>query len=145
MNDDHLLENEIRKIRPSPLPDDLRKRMASEPTPIKHSPPRRLIPWAVAAGLAAAACTAILVNLPRSTDMIAETNPNSSEVLSIVEQETTLMDARTVGFREHNGRMWELVDQEWRDNTVAICSSAPVRVRSTVDRPETVWIPVNFQ
>ena len=145
MNDDSFLENEIRRLRPGPLPEDLRMRMTSEPTPMKHTPLKRVVPWVVAGALAAAACIAIVLNPPSSTEKIADENTAPPEPLSIVEQESTLLESRTIEIREHNGRMWELVDQEWRDDTVAICSTTSVRVQSTVIRPETVWLPVEFQ
>jgi hypothetical protein len=145
MNDDQFLEDEIRKLRPAALPADLRERMADEPALPGPTRFRRVLPILAAAGLAAAACVAIVINLPSQPGSTADTNPRPPDHLSIIEQESTLMDTRSIAFREHDGRMWELVEQEWRDDTVALCSTAPVRVRSSVTRPVTVWVPVEFQ
>lgn len=145
MNDDQILEEEIRKLRPAALPADLRTRMANEPALPGPSRFRRVVPMIAAAGLAAAACIAIVINLPDHTEPRVDNSPPPPEHLSIVEQESTLMDTRSITFREHDGRLWELVEQEWRDDTVALCSTTPVRVRSSVTRPVTVWIPVEFQ
>ena len=145
MKDDSFIEDEIRKLRPAALPADLRMRMRNEPALPKPSRLRRILPIAAAAGLAAAACVAIVVSLPDRPGSTADASPAPPDHLTIIEQSSTLADTRTIAIREHQGRMWELVEQEWHDDTVALCSTTPVRVRSTVIRPEIVWVPVNFQ
>ena len=82
---------------------------------------------------------------PHESGGTTDTATGPPDHLTIIEQNSILADSRTIALREHEGRMWELVEQEWHDDTVALCSTSPVRVRSTVIRPVTVWLPVQFQ
>ena len=145
MNNDPFIENEIRKLRPAALPADLRDRMREEPVVRQSSRLRRVLPLATAGALATAACVAIVIKLRVRPEPAIHAGSGPPEELTIIEQNSILADSRTIALHEHHGRMWELVEQEWRDDTVALCSTSPVRVRSTVIRPVIVWRPVEFQ
>ncbi len=146
MNDDDLLEEELRQLMPSPMPEDLRERLAVEPTLLEAPRSRRIVPWAIV-GLAAAACLVALI-----TTLITRPKPDADEVaseaapqLSVLQQESTLLNTRPLALKVHDGQVWEIAEEEWRDDTVALCSATPVRVRSTENRREIVCLPVEFQ
>jgi hypothetical protein len=56
-----------------------------------------------------------------------------------------LLAERTLAVEEHDGRVWELVEQEWRDDSIALCSDNPLRVRYSETRVERLCQPVDFQ
>jgi hypothetical protein len=141
MNDD-LLEAAIRELRPAALPADLKARMKSPP------PPERLtVAWwrnarVIATGALAAATALVWQLVPGSATDPADTAPRT---VRIHQKESTLLAERTLAVEEHNGTVWELVEQEWRDDSIALCSGSPVRVRYSETRVERLCQPVNFQ
>lgn len=141
MNDQDL-EQQIRKLRPGPLPPELRSRLREEPAVNLPRRPRHLGRWAMAAAVVVAATVGALVFPDKQADEVAV---EDNKPFTVIQEEATLIGTRTLERREHDGRLWELVEQQWRDETVAVCSATPVRVRSTVIRPEAVWVPVKFQ
>jgi len=140
MNDD-LLEAALRELRPAALPADLRARMKCPPPPELVT-----VPWwrsarvIVTASLAAAAAMAWMLVPPAAGP--ADPAPRTVRIQQI---ESTLLAERTLAVEEHDGRVWELVEQEWRDDSIALCSSSPVRVRYSETRLERLCQPVDFQ
>ena len=145
---DHELEEHIRNLRPAPLPDNLKERLRSEPQSVE--PPsgtginRQKVVWAMAACLVGVAVAWFLVSrdggyLPGTP--IVETSPP----ISVLKEESTLVSTRSLETREHDGRLWELVEERWRDEQVAMCSTTPVTVRSSRIRPERHWVLVELQ
>jgi hypothetical protein len=146
MNDDEKLENELRMLKPGPLPEDLKARLAEEPSLAEKPPPGRTIPWMLLVAAAAAclvAFVAILVNPTPSNsgDLVDSSLPP----LSILQKDSMLVSSRPLALREHEGQVWEVSEEEWRDDTVALCSATPVQVRSTENRKKIVYRPVEFQ
>lgn len=139
MNDQEL-EQQIRNLRLGPLPAELRSRLREEPATEFPRPRWKSARWAMAAAVVAAAALTFLVSPDQPSDEVAVEDP-----ISVIQQEATLIGTRVLETREYEGQRWELVEQQWRDETVAVCSATPVRVRSTVIRPEAVWVPVRFQ
>ena len=139
MNDQEL-EQQIRNLRLGPLPAELRSRLREEPATEFRRPRWKSARWAMAAAVVAAAALTFLVSPDQPSDEVAVEDP-----ISVIQQEATLIGTRVLETREYEGQRWELVEQQWRDETVAVCSATPVRVRSTVIRPEAVWVPVRFQ
>lgn len=138
----HDFEQQIRKLQPAPLPPELRARLREEPPAELPRSRRHGVRWAMAATVVVAAVLLILVSPHQQpNEVVAEDDDH----FSVVQQEATLLGTRTLETREYDGQLWELVEQQWRDETVAVCSATPVRVRSTVIRPEAVWVPVKFQ
>lgn len=151
MNDQDL-EQQIRKLRPGPLPPELRSRLREEPPIDLPSRRRHLGRWAMAAAVVGAAILGVMIFPDKPSKQVAVEDGTTNELavedheaFTVIQQEATLIGTRTLERREHDGRLWELVEQQWRDETVAVCSATPVRVRATVIRPETVWVPVKFQ
>lgn len=140
MNDQRL-EEEIRKLRPAPLPSDLKARLAQEPELHGRRPGRKM--WLAAAAALVVLATAIAV--PSLLHDTPTTQADAAAPLSVIQRETTLLSTRTIDQREHDGRVWELVEEQWQDNTVCVSSATPVRVRSTVIRPEYVWVAAEYQ
>jgi len=139
MNDPADLESMLRSLRPGNLPQDLRQRLATPPDamPVARPVARRLLFILSAGTLAAAACVILLSRQP-------ETHHAQPAPLTIHHQESTLIHSRTLGYVEHDGCVWSLQDQQWKDDEIACCSNSTVRVRLTRDRHELVYQPVSF-
>ena len=135
MKDDLELESMLRELRPQKLPDDLRTRM-QEP-PARPSRWKRII---VPVSLAAAAAITFLLTI-QSTSPPAD---ESAAPITIVQQQSSLINSRVTAVIEHNGQTWELIEQEWVDEEVAVCSTTPTRVRLAVTRHELVYQPVTY-
>ena len=139
------LEQQIRELRPASLPAELRAQLDASEPPVEIGRSRKpLALLAVAAVLIAAATLAVLLQPNPGTSGVAESTDATDEHFSVVQQESTLLSSRTLETRKHNGRLWELVENQWRDETVAMCSATTARIRSTEIRPEVVWQPVEF-
>lgn len=139
MNDE-FLEEQLRQLKPGVLPDDLRDRLREEPEVVQPVRGGRRVLLAVAAGLVVTAGAVFVINR-------SEPEPGVAEVerpLSVVREDSVLLSSRTVETREHEGQLWELVEQKWRDDLVGVCSATPVKVRSTTIRPELVWVAVQL-
>lgn len=139
MNHPHL-EKEIRSLRPAPLPQDLLARMA-QPPPVAHSrPARKVLRVVFGTALAVAAAVAIMAHWPAPTVIPSAAPPS----LSIRQQRSVLLDTRTLAVLHRDGRTWEMAEQRWRDDDLALCSAVPVQVRSARIRREIVCQPVDF-
>lgn len=142
MNDDQLTE-QFRKLRPAPLPRDLQERLAAEPEVLATSSRSPRLWWAAAATIALLAVALTVLLNPHETAPLTE---EAEELpISIVSKESTLLGTRTLAQQEHEGQLWELIEEQWRDDTVAICSATTAKVRSSIVRPEVRWVPVVFQ
>ena len=143
MNDQEL-ERHIRNLRPAPLPDDLKERLRSEPEPVpsRKGFHRRGYAWAMAACLAGAAVAWFLVS--RGDRDPGAPTVDAPEPISVLKEESTLVSTRTLETREHEGYLWDLVEERWRDEQVAMCSATPVTVRSSKIRPERHWVLVDL-
>ena len=146
MNDDEKLEHELRMLRPGPLPEDLKTRLSQEPPTSGEPKKGRTVSWSFLT-IAAAACLvamiAILMN--RSNPGEDQLAHNDAPHVSVLQSDSTLLNSRPLALREHDGQVWEISEEEWVDDIVALCSATPVRVRSTESRKEIVCRPVEFQ
>ena len=142
MMDDKTLEERMKQLMPAPLPADLKKRLEEEPSIEGEPVDSKVIPWraVIGAGLAAAACVILFWGNDGTVNKPGDTVP-----ISVTTKESTLLGKRTLSVLEHEGQVWELAEQEWRDDMVAYCSNAPVRVQSSEIRTELVYLPVEFQ
>jgi hypothetical protein len=132
------LESMLRSLRPGTLPEDMRQRLADPPAamPSRIVFPRRPVLLA-SASLAAAACAVLLMRQPEPPVLPAAP-------LSVFHQESTLIGTRVIEIVEHNGMVWSLEEQHWKDEEIALCSDSPVSVRLSRDRHELVYEPVPF-
>ena len=136
------LEQRLREVRLAPLPADLRTRLADNPS---SKTTRRGVPiiW----GGAAFACAAALAFLFVRADFVTPKEDTDPEVqpLTIVQKDSTLLNSRPLSIEEHDGQLWELVEEEWRDDTLVMCSTSPLEVRSSTTRRALVLQPISFQ
>ena len=135
MKDDLELESLLRDLRPQELPADLRARM--------DEPPSRRSGWksiVVPCIFAAAAVWVFFLAWPSVVPQESESVPP----ITIRQQQSSLIDSRVIAVIEHEGQAWELTEEEWLDQVIAICSTSPVRVRASETRHELVYHPVKF-
>ncbi|MEM7011816.1 MAG: hypothetical protein AAF585_10065 [Verrucomicrobiota bacterium] len=136
MKQDDPIEELLHSLKPGPLPDEL-KRM-KEP---KVASPTKPI-WRSRTWLAAAA--AAMVALPGLAWVLQNAGSDGEKQVSILQMDSELLSSKTLATREHAGQLWNIVEEEWRDETVMLFSMTPVRVRSTEIRREIVCKPVQF-
>jgi hypothetical protein len=136
MKDDLDLEAQLKQLRPKPLPVDLEARMESPPArPFRWK--RLVVPTLL---LATAALWAFFV-APPSASPPPDQGP---EPITIVQQRSSLIESRVIAVIEREGEAWEITEQEWLDEEIAICSTSPVEVRLTTTRQELICEPVIY-
>lgn len=143
MNDQDL-EDLIHSLKPAPLPADLKTRMAAEPMRLRSSTRWRSI--SIAAAAVAVGVLSFLVFF--QSEKPAEDDVASTDVeapVSVLKKDSTLLRSRTLAVKEVEGQLWEVFEEEWRDDTLALCTVGPTRLNSTVIRREVVCSPVEFQ
>lgn len=139
MNDSRL-EEQIRSLRPASLPPDLLARMAQPPLAMNPRRTRKILRVVFGAGLAVAAAVAIMAHWPAPPVTPTAAAPS----VSIRQQRSVLLDTRTLAVLHRDGRTWEVAEQQWRDDNLALCSAVPVQVQSAAIRREIVCQPVDF-
>jgi hypothetical protein len=147
---DHDLEQHLRGLRLAPLPAALKNDMAEPPigAPARLVTPQRrrsILPW-IAGPLAAAAASVGVALLIRPAAPHADPGEaREFRPVSFSQRQSTLLDSRPLAVIQDGGRMWEVAEQQWRDEEFAFCSAAPVRLRSEDIRREIVFQPIKFQ
>lgn len=162
MNDQEL-ENLLNDLKPAPLPDDLRFRLAAEPG--RTRPSRRRQVLVLVSGLAAAVTVflgmMILLSPQQEAVVTAPDQPASpasgsptvtGEVVGtadrpvrVVKKDSFLLNSRLLAIEEYEGELWEISEEEWRDDTLVLYSAGPSKLNSTVIRREVVCSPLTFQ
>lgn len=145
MNDQDL-ENLVRRLKPSSLPEDLRERLAAEPelpaTPVTK---RMLL---IVAGVAAAVVVfagMILLERPEPPAGSLADGDEEERPVSVVQTDSTLLGSRLLEVKEYDGQLWEISEEEWRDDTLLLYTAGPSSLNSTVIRREIVCAPLQFQ
>jgi hypothetical protein len=133
MNDSSL-ETLLRQMRPAPLPADVCAHLQDEPP--KYRAP--LIKRPLLLGLLSAAALLLLCLLWPGT-------PASAPVITLHQQESTLLRSKRIALEKHDQVWWEQCEQEWLDEEFTLCSNHPALVRFARTRHEVVWQPVDFQ
>lgn len=142
---DHDLEDLLRSLKPSPLPNDLKTRLAPEPIRPRQSGRWRTVAIAAAAVVAIGLfSTAVFLKPEQQAGAeVAVIEPEAP--VSVLRKDSTLLNSRTLAIKEIKGQLWEISEEEWRDHTLALCSVGPTELNSTVIRREVVCSPVEFQ
>jgi hypothetical protein len=156
---DQDLETLLHQLKPAPLPDDLQSRLSAEPGRSRRARKRLVI--AFVSGLAAAVAVflgmIILVSPATKTasDAVASgsgqlTVPGEGKVVAprpvrVVKKDSTLLNSRLLEIKEYDGELWEISEEEWRDDTLVLYSAGPSQLNATVIRREVVCAPLNFQ
>ena len=137
MNDDSHLEAALRSMRPGPLPPELRERMKEPPPGPIRGPWKRIL---ATSPIAAAAAWLLWANLGPETT----TAPGVAPALTIHEHRSILVESRPLKFIEHDGRLWEIAAETWREEELALCSTSPLRIQTTETNHQLVCQPVDF-
>ena len=146
MNEANDIEQRIRELRPAPAPADLMARLSAANPDAPAKPRPKVVPAFIAwvGGIAAAAACVALIHM-RGGGSDTPPDPVADAPLHIIQKDSTLLGTRTLAITEHGGQLWEISEQEWRDDTIALCSTSPVELHSAVTRREIVCAPVEFQ
>jgi hypothetical protein len=137
MNDDSRLEARLRSLRPASLPPELLGRMKEPPPGPTPGPWGRML---AATPVAAAAAWLLWWSLsPEPT-----TPPGEPPALTIHEHRSILVESRPLKFIEHDGRLWELAEETWREEEIALCSTSSLRIQTAETHRQLVCQPVDF-
>lgn len=142
---DQDLEDLIRSLKPSPLPDDLKTRLAPEPIRPRQSRRWRTVAIAAAAVVAIGLFSTVVFLKPKQQAGAGVAVIEPEAPVSVLRKDSTLLNSRTLAIKEIEGQLWEISEEEWRDHTLALCSVGPTELNSTVIRREVVCSPVEFQ
>lgn len=129
--DDAFLTRQLRALRPAELPGELREQMSHPPSRDRRLPGRVWLRMT----LAAAAAVVIGVFL---------TPGSGVDPVSVSRRDSTLLGSTSLEVVERDGRLWEVVEQLWRDEESLLCTTTPVVVHHQADRREIVARPVHF-
>ena len=141
MNDQDL-ENLVRRLKPSSLPEDLRERLAAEPELPATPVTKRML--FIVAGVAAAVVVFAGMILLERPEPLADGHEEERPV-SVVQTDSTLLGSRLLEVKEYDGQLWEISEEEWRDDTLLLYTAGPSSLNSTVIRREIVCAPLQFQ
>jgi hypothetical protein len=145
MNDQDL-ENLVRRLKPSSLPEDLRERLAAEPELPATPVTKRML--FIVAGVAAAVVVfagMILLERPEPPAGSLADGDEEERPVSVVQTDSTLLGSRLLEVKEYDGQLWEISEEEWRDDTLLLYTAGPSSLNSTVIRREIVCAPLQFQ
>ena len=143
MKENEDIENRLRRLKPSPMPRDVKEKVSEEIAAFGSDRPRIVSIWSVAASLGIAAAVCLMIVFFPGTP--GSPGPDEGEMpVSVLKKESTLLESRPVAILHHEGQTWELTEQKWRDDSVAYCSASPVRVETSEIRLEMVYLPVDF-
>ena len=131
----HELESLLRSLQPKAIPSDIAARMEHPPAPLPNR--KRTV---IRFFLAAAAAVALWIATTANNTPIRK----SPETITIRKQQSTLVESRPIALVEHEGQIWELHEEEWRDEDAAICSATPISVHLARTRHELAYHPVKF-
>jgi hypothetical protein len=135
MNDP--LEDQLRQLRPGPLPVRLRARLAAPPEDEKIL---RFPWWKVAAGLAAAACVMLLAWFQHSA-------PQAEKVALIVAETPAgeVIGARKMGVVTDGGqRAWEMTELDRLEGQTFAADVSGMTVLTQRIRHELVQVEIHF-
>ncbi len=134
------LESLLRSLTPNTLPEDLKARLAVEPSPApspREPAHRRMM---IAGFSLAAAAALVLVVREHGAPPSSPARPT----VTVLHRDSSLVATRKLGFVEKDGRVFRVEERHWRDEEEALCSSSPVSVRLHEDRREIIYQPVRF-
>lgn len=131
------LEEQLRQLRPGPLPVRLRARIA---TPPEEEKVVRFPSWKVAAGLAAAACVMLLA-------WFHDTEPRTDKI-ALIFTETPggeVIGSRKMGVVTDGGqRAWEITDVERIEGQTFVADVSGMTVLTQRIRRELVPVEIHF-
>ena len=146
------LENLMRSLKPAPLPDDLKARLSAEPLRQKQKANHGRWQFAgAAAAMLAIGLFVFFIMTQRDSSKneqdppLITLSPSEESPVSVLKTDSTLLNSRTLAIKEIEGQLWEISEEQWRDDTLALCSAGPVKLNSTVIRREIVCSPLEFQ
>ena len=141
MNEE-LSDSFLKQLKPAPLPLALRTRLAQPPAAvventIPHSWRERLVSL-----LPIAAALAIGLLLHRNAGRVEpqEAEPN----VTVRHHEKILLQSKRLQLFEVDGGYWELLQQQWKEESTVANTHSPIFIRSSEIKHALVCAPVTF-
>jgi hypothetical protein len=138
MNDP--FEEQLRALRPTAMPAELRERLTGPPQPSARRPDRRIL-WLTFATAAAACVTAALfLNPPRPPEPTAGNAPQLAAERS---QRVTSVRPLSVVTDESN-RAWRLIEVQWVEEDTLVAANRPSAVQLQDHYRTVVPVAISF-
>lgn len=141
MNEE-LSDSFLKQLKPAPLPLALRARLAQPPAPVventmPHSWRERLVSL-----LPIAAALAIGLMLHRHAGRV---EPQEAEAnVTVRHHEKILLQSKRLQLFEVDGGYWELLQQQWKEESTVANTHSPILIRSSEIKHTLVCAPVTF-
>lgn len=149
MNEDHP-PMFLKHVKPAPLPDGLRARLAAPPPrertigqPAGFGRRRPRLSRLKFLALPLAAAAVIALSFHRFSGEDPAPAPASPPVTVSQHQKTLLHSKRVKLFETENG-CWELVEQQWKEEAAVASTQSPVVIRTSEVSNTLVCCPVTF-
>jgi hypothetical protein len=141
MNEE-LPDSFLKQIKPAPLPVALRARLAQPPLRVvDHA---MLLSWKarLTSMLPIAAALAIGMLLHRQSVRV---EPQASEPeVTVRHHQKTLLQSKRLQLFEVDGGYWELLQQQWKEESTVANTHSPIFIRSSEIKHTLVCAPVTF-
>jgi hypothetical protein len=141
MNED-LSDSFLKQLKPAPLPLALRARLAHPPAPVvenimSHSWRERLVSLLP---IAAALAMGLLLHRHAGRAESQEAEPN----VTVRHHEKILLQSKRLQIFEVDGGYWELLQQQWKEESTVANTHSPIFIRSSEIKHTLVCAPVTF-
>ena len=141
MNED-LSDSFLKQLKPAPLPLALRNRLAQPPAPVvenamPHSWRERLVSLLP---IAAALAMGLLLHRYAGRAESQEAEPN----VTVRHHEKILLQSKRLQLFEVDGGYWELLQQQWKEESAVANTHSPISIRSSEIKHTLVCAPVTF-
>lgn len=141
MNEE-LSDSFLKQLKPAPLPLALRNRLAQPPAPVvenamPHSWRERLVSLLP---IAAALAMGLLLHRYAGRAESQEAEPN----VTVRHHEKILLQSKRLQLFEVDGGYWELLQQQWKEESAVANTHSPISIRSSEIKHTLVCAPVTF-
>lgn len=132
----------LKQLKPAPLPVALRARLAQPPAPVVEDVVHHRWRDRLVSLLPIAAALAIGMLLHRPSTQVDR--PKAETAVTLRHHEKILLGSKRVKLFEVDGAYWELLQQQWKEESSVVNTHSPVLIRSSEIKHTLVCAPVIF-
>jgi hypothetical protein len=141
MNEE-LPDSFLKQIKPAPLPRALRARLTQPPVRVAGNAMPLSWKGRLASMLPIAAALAIGMLLHRKSVRV---EPHATEPdVTVRHHQKTLIQSKRLKLFEVDGGYWELLQQQWKEESSVANTHSPILIRSSEIKHTLVCAPVTF-
>jgi hypothetical protein len=141
-----LPERSLKQVRPAPLPPELRARLATPPAKVcsirSHA---RITLIARLKPLALPLAAAVMIGFALHIFSGSDSEPTrTAPPVTLRQHEKTLLHSKRIQLFETEEGCWELVEQQWKEESSIANSHSPVLIRTSEITNTLICCPVAF-